>query len=146
MEKYNKSIWKNEDKDRFFLVSDDAQLSEGDYLIRTSTGREKLVELEQLQHHEISAEEATQWLKTELGDVMSQFRENLTSRAQQRKDAYPDKLADLYRKRTEGGSNSELATLLNELSDKSEAIPNRMKNRMKEIARRFNRQNDENNS
>ena len=137
MNKFNQSIWKNSDKDRCFLLADDLVLPAGDYLIQTSTGREQRVQKEQLAQYEVTQDEATQWLKKELTGVIGQFRKNLDKQSADRKDSYPDQLAKLYKERTQGGTENDLADVLEKLSDNSQAIPDRMKTRMREIATRL---------
>jgi hypothetical protein len=70
----DKTVWRDEQSTRYFLVADDAELPAGEFAIRTVTGKHRKTDEEALRALEISEEEATVWLKQQFGNFLDGLR------------------------------------------------------------------------
>ena len=71
------TLWTDISKTRYFLIPDDISLPNGDFLIRTTTGKKCQVDLEAVKEFEITKEEANAWLKDQFKTVMGQLKTGL---------------------------------------------------------------------
>lgn len=67
------TLWSDASMTRQFLIPDTCQLSPGDFVLRTATGREWQVDPAALAKFEISNEEAKAWLEKQLRGVMKKL-------------------------------------------------------------------------
>ena len=76
------TLWSTPDHVRHFLLSDDADLPTGDFVLRTVVGRQKEVSEDAVLSYEVSEEEAKAWLKEQLGEVLGEAKTRLVDFAQ----------------------------------------------------------------
>ena len=69
-----KTVWRNDEATRYFLIPDAAELPTGEFTIRTVTGRHRTADEEALRAFEISEEQATAWLKEQFGNFLDGLR------------------------------------------------------------------------
>jgi hypothetical protein len=81
------TLWSDPDRTRHFLIPDDAELPEGDFELRTVVGRERHVTEESAAEHEVSREEAREWLKGRLGGVLDEARDTILGTLKQARRA-----------------------------------------------------------
>jgi hypothetical protein len=68
------TLWTTPDRDRFFLVPEDLELTAGPFLIRTPTERRASVDEAGLRVFEVSEEDAKAWAKAQLGGMLDDVR------------------------------------------------------------------------
>lgn len=68
------SIWATAGLTRRFIIPDDAELTPGEFHIRTSLGRERSVDEAAVLAYEVTPEEAQAWAKEQLGGVLGEVR------------------------------------------------------------------------
>ncbi|HVH12270.1 MAG TPA: hypothetical protein VM759_04420 [Longimicrobium sp.] len=68
-------IWTTMDRDRHFILPDDAELAPGGLALRTATGRERTVDEAAVLPYEVTEEEARAWARAQLGEVFGEIRE-----------------------------------------------------------------------
>jgi hypothetical protein len=81
------SIWFNQDRTQYYLITDIETLPSGDRTLVNATGAEHSVQAAALTPYEVTREEAQAWLKAQLGDVLGQLRSNIIHSAQEYFDA-----------------------------------------------------------
>lgn len=67
--KDNKNIWADVKQTRFFLISDDQEISSGDFEIHTIDGKKKKVNLKAVESFEVTQQEAKAWLTSCIDNV-----------------------------------------------------------------------------
>jgi|GEM_PF-5652712 len=65
-----KTIWSDRTRTRHFVIPDDETLPTGDFVLRTTTGRQQQVDPDAAAPYEVSQDEAVEWLKSQLGQAV----------------------------------------------------------------------------
>jgi hypothetical protein len=73
------SLWINATRTRYFLIPDDQEIRNGDFILYTLTGDEKKVDPAALESFEIAQEEANSHLQTEMSKAMEQAKSAITN-------------------------------------------------------------------
>jgi len=68
------NLWMTADRSRFFLISSNKSLVEGNFCIKTLTGRETFVDPVSIEANEIPEAQARQWAKDQLGEALGEIR------------------------------------------------------------------------
>lgn len=74
----SQTLWSNHDRTRFFLIPDDREIPNGDFELKTVTGRQEYTFENTVVEFEISRDEAKQWLKEQFGELLSSVRVGIT--------------------------------------------------------------------
>lgn len=75
---FSYTLWSNTDRTRFFLISDDRELPDGDFELKTVTGRQQHTLENAVVEFEISRDEAKKWLKEQFGELLTSIRVGIT--------------------------------------------------------------------
>lgn len=76
------AIWSTADRERHFLIPNEADVPEGEFVLCTVVGRQKEVSEDAVLSYEVSEEEAKAWLKDQLGEVLGEAKNRLVDFAQ----------------------------------------------------------------
>ena len=77
--KVSQTLWSNIERSRFFLIPNDHQIPDGDFLLRTITGRQMEVDPNALESFEVNRDEAKSWLNSQFGKVVEEAKGKLTN-------------------------------------------------------------------
>lgn len=135
MKSTNRIIWTNEAKDRYFLIPDDAALSDGSFHLRTATGKTWLVDENDALEFAIDEKSAKEWLKSELTSVLSGLKDTFTEKLEKRRKEFPEKLMKDFEQRTGVADPQKFAELLQNLGRSGEYFSDRFSQRMNDLAK-----------
>lgn len=71
----SKTVWSTPDRNRHFVIPDDTDLPTGPFALRTVVGRQMDVDEQAALHYEVSRDEAKEYLKQQMGDVVEQAKD-----------------------------------------------------------------------
>ena len=132
--KLSQTLWSDVERSRFFLIPSDRQLPPGDFPLRTITGRQMEVEPQSLTPFEVTREEATAWLKSQLGNVIEEAKGKLIN--------YFSQLGAKSQSHPQTQNNQENAVKLEKFADEIEQTAGDVANYFRTTAQKLQREDN----